>query len=126
MYIFKDQSHAYKLHEADLSCITISIISPEKTKPNLVTIHLKKKSPYKSNIQVTKGMTFQNIIEFVFPISLPEGKRFVIKSSLDKDGKVFLSEQMIEEVFFESHVNLWINIEKTIINFNELFDDDNE
>ena len=56
----------------------------------------------------------------------PEGKRFVMKSSLDVDGKVFLSEQMIEEVFFESHVNLWIDIEKTIINFNELFDDDDE
>ena len=33
---------------------------------------------------------------------------------------------MIEEVFFESHVNLWIDIEKTTINFNELFDDDDE
>jgi hypothetical protein len=54
----------------------------------------------------------------------PEGKRFVIKSSLDIDGRVFLSEQMIEEIFFESHINLWIDIEKTIVNFNELFDDD--
>ena len=126
MYIFKDQSHAYKLHEADLFCITIPITSPEKTKPNLVTIHLKKKSPYKSNIQITKGMTFQDLIKFVFPMGSPEGKRFVMKSSLDVDGKVFLSEQMIEEVFFESHVNLWIDIEKTTINFNELFDDDDE
>jgi len=53
----------------------------------------------------------------------PEGKRFVIKSSLDVDGRVFLLEQIIEEIFFESHVNLWIDIETTIINFNELFDD---
>jgi len=56
----------------------------------------------------------------------PEEKRFVIKSSLNIDGKVFLSEQMIEEVFFESHIHLWIDIEKTIINFDELFDENNE
>jgi hypothetical protein len=71
-------------------------------------------------------MTFQNIIEFVFPMGPPEGKRFIVKSSLDKDGKVFLSEQMIEEVFFESHIHLWINIEKTTINFGELFDENDE
>ena len=106
MYIFKDQSHAYQLHEADLSCITIPITSPEKTKPNLVTIHLKKKSPYKTNIQIMKGMTFQDLTNFVFPIGLPEGKRFITKSSLDSDGKVFLSEQIIEEVFCELHIHL--------------------
>ena len=71
-------------------------------------------------------MTFQDLIKFVFPIGFPEGKRFVIKSSLDTDGKVFLSEQMIEEVFFEPHIHLWINIEKTIINFDELFDENDE
>jgi hypothetical protein len=85
-------------------------------------MHLKKKSPYKSNIQITKGMTFQDIIKFVFPIGPPEGKRFVTKSSLNMDGKVFLAEQIIEEVFSESHVHLWIDIEKTEIDFNELFD----
>ena len=69
-------------------------------------------------------MTFHDLITFVFPMGPPEGKRFVIKSSLDIDGRVFLSEQMIEEIFFESHINLWIDIEKTIVNFNELFDDD--
>ena len=68
-------------------------------------------------------MTFYDLITFVFPMSPPEGKRFVIKSSLDVDGRVFLLEQIIEEIFFESHVNLWIDIETTIINFNELFDD---
>ena len=71
-------------------------------------------------------MIFQDLIKFVFPMGSPEGKRFVMKSSLDVDGKVFLSEQMIEEVFFESHVNLWIDIEKITINFNELFDDDDK
>ena len=68
-------------------------------------------------------MTFQDLIKYVFPMGPPEGKRFVIKSSLDINGKAFLLEQMIEEVFFDSHVYLWIDIETTIINFNELFDD---
>jgi len=68
-------------------------------------------------------MTFQDLVKFVFPMGPPEGKRFVIKSSLDVDGRVFLLEQIIEEIFFESHINLWIDIETTIINFNELFDD---
>ncbi len=68
-------------------------------------------------------MTFYDLITFVFPMGPPKGKRFVIKSSLAVDGRVFLLEQIIEEIFFESHVNLWIDIETTIINFNELFDD---
>lgn len=68
-------------------------------------------------------MTFYDLITFVFPMGPPEGKRFVIKSSLDVNGRVFLLKQIIEEIFFESHVNLWIDIETTIINFNELFDD---
>lgn len=53
----------------------------------------------------------------------PEGKRFVIKSSLNIDEKAFLSEQMIEEVFFDPYIHLWIDIETTIIDFNDLFDD---
>jgi len=69
-------------------------------------------------------MTFQDLINFVFPMGPPEEKRFVIKSSLNIDGKVFLSEQMIEEVFFDLHINLWIDIEKTTIDFDELFGDD--
>jgi hypothetical protein len=70
-------------------------------------------------------MTFQNLIEFVFPMGPPKEKRFVVKSSIDEDGKVFLFEQMIEEVFSESHIHLWIDIEKTTINFDELFDENN-
>ena len=68
-------------------------------------------------------MTFQDLIKYVFPMGPPEGKRFVIKSSLDIDGKTFLLEQMIEEVFSDLHVHLWIDVETTIIDFNELFDD---
>jgi hypothetical protein len=86
-------------------------------------MHFKKKSPYKSNIQIIKGMTFQDLIKYVFPIGPPEGKRFVIKSSLNTDGKTFLSEQIIEEVFFDLHINLWIDMETIIIDFNDLFDD---
>ena len=107
-----------------LATDTNPIISPKKIKRlDLVTIHFKKKLSYKFNIQITKGMTFQNLIEFTFPTGPPQGKRFIIKSSLDASGKVFLSEQMIEEVFFEPHIHLWIDIEKTIIDFDELFDE---
>lgn len=112
MYIFKD------------STPTIPIKSPEKTMPNLATVHLKKKSPYKANIQITKKMTFQDLTRFVFPMGPPEGKRFITKSSLEIDGKVFLSEQLIEEVFCETHIHIWIEIEKTTINFDELFDEE--
>lgn len=71
-------------------------------------------------------MSFQDLIKFAFPMDPPEGKRFIVKSSLDIEGKVFLSEQIIEEVFFENHIQLWIDIEKTTVNFNDLFDDDDE
>jgi len=110
----------------DTSKDPTSIIIPKKIMPNLATIYLKKRSPYKSNIQITKKMTFKELIEFVFPMGLPEGKRFVIKSSLDTDGKVFLAEQMIEEIFSESHIHLWINVEKITVNFNELFDESDD
>ena len=76
MYIFKD------------STPTIPIKSPEKTMPNLATVHLKKKSPYKANIQITKKMTFQDLTRFVFPMGPPEGKRFITKSSLNTDGHI--------------------------------------
>ena len=68
-------------------------------------------------------MTFQNLIKFVFLMDFLGEKRFIVKSSLDGDEKVFLSEQMIEEVFFESHIHLWIDIEKTTVDFDELFDE---
>lgn len=80
----------------------------KKSNINLVTI----KSPYKSNIQVTKGKTFKNLISFIFPSGPPEGKRFTVKSSLDPDGKQYLPEQLLEEVFFESHAQIWIDVEK--------------
>ncbi|CAB4486275.1 unnamed protein product [Rhizophagus irregularis] len=73
----------------------------ERTKPNLATTSLN----------------------IYFPMGPPEGKRFVIKSSLNIDEKAFLSEQMIEEVFFDPYIHLWIDIETTIIDFNDLFDD---
>ena len=68
-------------------------------------------------------MIFQDFIKYVFPMNFSEGKRFVIKSSLNIDGTTFLSEQMIEEVFFDSYIHLWINTETIIVDFNELFGD---
>jgi hypothetical protein len=117
----------FNIYFKDLTPTSIPIATTlPKTKPDLITVHLKKKSPYKSNIQTIKGMTFQDLIKFVFPMGPSEGSRFIIKSSLDVDGRVYLSEQTIEEVFFQSHIHLWIDIEKTIINFDELFGDNNE
>ncbi|GES97869.1 hypothetical protein GLOIN_2v1787544 [Rhizophagus clarus] len=73
--------------------------------------------PYKANIQITKKLTFQDFVRFVFLMGPPEGKRFVTKSSLKIDGKVFLPEQLIEEVFTKTHIHIWIEIEKMRINF---------
>ncbi|RIA78836.1 hypothetical protein C1645_842242 [Glomus cerebriforme] len=55
-----------------------------------VTIHTKKKSPFKKNIQVVKGMIFQEILEFVFPSGPPENKRFIAKSSTESVATKFL------------------------------------
>ena len=96
----------------------------KKSSLELVTINLKKKSPFKSNIQVTKGMTFKDLIIFIFPSGPPEGKRFIAKSSLDLNGKVYLPEQVLEDVFSESRAQIWIDIEQTNIDYESLFDDE--
>lgn len=77
----------------------------KKSNINLVTI----KSPYKSNIQVTKGMTFKNLISFIFPSGPPEGKRFTVKSSLDPDGKQYLPEQLLEGISCSNMDRCWEN-----------------
>lgn len=87
-----------------------------------VTIHTKKKSPFKSNIHVTQDMTFQSLLNYMFPKGPPTGKRFVIKSSLDLDGKNYLPTQVINQLFVDEHVNIWIDIEDIDIKFDELFD----
>ena len=68
-------------------------------------------------------MTFQNLINFIFPSGPPVGKRFIAKSSLNLDGNTFLPEQIIEEIFFDNHAEIWIDIEKTEIDYNNLFDE---
>jgi len=40
-----------------------------------VTIHLKKKSPFKENIHIAKGTTFADLISFIFPTGPSKDKR---------------------------------------------------
>ena len=87
-----------------------------------VTVHTKKKSPFKANIHITKDMTFQDLLTFIFPNGPPNGKRFIIKSSLELDGKNILPNQIISQVFVEQHTNIWIEIEDIEISFDDLFD----
>src|SRR5947209_5079908 len=67
-----------------------------------VTIHLKKQSPFKENIHVTKGMTFSDLINFVFPAGAPKDKRFIFKSSFEAGGKQFLPEQIMHNIFMRN------------------------
>ncbi|CAG8743486.1 44991_t:CDS:2 [Gigaspora margarita] len=60
-----------------------------------ITVHTKKKSPFKANIHITKDMTFQGLLTFIFPNGPPSGKQFIIKSSLELNRKSFLSNQII-------------------------------
>ncbi|RIB14484.1 hypothetical protein C2G38_2195068 [Gigaspora rosea] len=87
-----------------------------------ITVHTKKKSLLKANIHITKDITFQNLLTFIFPNSPPNGKRFIIKSSLELDRKNFLPNQIISQVFVEQHTNIWIEIEDIEISFDNLFD----
>ncbi|CAG8497173.1 4875_t:CDS:2, partial [Cetraspora pellucida] len=40
-----------------------------------ITLNTKKKSPLKSNVHITKNMTFQDLLNYVFPNGPPTGKR---------------------------------------------------
>jgi hypothetical protein len=51
-----------------------------------------------------KGMTFNDLIKFVFPFSPPSGKWFITKSSLDSNGKQYLPKQILDDIFLESYV----------------------
>ncbi|CAG8501673.1 6759_t:CDS:2 [Cetraspora pellucida] len=87
-----------------------------------ITVYTKKKSSFKSNIHITQDMTFQNLLDYIFPKGPSTGKRFIIKSSLDHDSKNFLSEQVISKLFIDRHVDIWIDIEDVDIKFDDLFD----
>ena len=86
-----------------------------------ITVHMRKKSPYKSNINITKGMTFKELIAFIFPSGPANNKRFIIKSSLDGDAKEYLPDQIMDTIFFEDHVNIWVDMEFISVDFNEIF-----
>ena len=86
-----------------------------------ITVHTRKKTPYKSNINITKGMTFNELIDFVFPSGPANNKRFVIKSSLNDDAKEYLPNQVIDTTFFEENVNIWVDMEFISVDFDEIF-----
>src|SRR5438876_896801 len=68
----------FNIHDGSHICFLVSLM----TQPNVitqsnvvtqsmlhsVTLHLRKKSPFKENIHVTKSMTFSDLINFIFPI----------------------------------------------------------
>jgi len=98
--------------------------SQNKNEPKLVIINLKKKPKYKS-VQVTKNMTFNDLIKSIFPSSLPgDGNQFIIRSSLEslesdhpdeKDGinRIdYLPEQMLDDVFSEKQTEIWIDVKR--------------
>lgn len=87
-----------------------------------VTVHLKKQSPFKENIHVTKNMSFADLISFIFPAGPPKDKRFIFKSSFEIGGKQFLPEQIIYDVFHDEHADVWVDMEKIIQNYDDLFD----
>ncbi|RIB17767.1 hypothetical protein C2G38_2142452 [Gigaspora rosea] len=86
-----------------------------------LTLHTKKKSPLKSNIYITNNMTFQNLLNYVFPNGPPSGKRFIIKSSLEIGGQLFLPDQIINQVFKEAYSHIWIDLEDVEVKLDDLF-----
>ena len=66
-------------------------------------------------------MTFNELIDFVFPSGPANNKRFVIKSSLNNDAKEYLSNQVIDTTFFEENVNIWVDMEFISVDFDEIF-----
>src|SRR4051812_15988845 len=87
-----------------------------------VTLHLRKQSPFKENIHVTKGMTFSDLINFVFPAGPLNDKHFTFKSSFEAGGKQFLPGQIMHDIFHEEYADVYIDMEKIISNYDDLFD----
>jgi hypothetical protein len=67
-------------------------------------------------------MTFANLINFVFPAGPSKDKQFIFKSSLETGGKQFLPEQIIHDIFYEEHADVWVDMEEIISNYDDLFD----
>ncbi|RIA92587.1 hypothetical protein C1645_820527 [Glomus cerebriforme] len=87
-----------------------------------VTLHLRKQLPFKENIYIIKGMTFSDLINFVFSAGPPKDKRFIFKLSFEAGGKQFLPEQIMHDIFYEEYANIWVDMEKIISDYNDLFD----
>lgn len=68
-------------------------------------------------------MTFQEILEFVFPSGPPENKRFIAKSSAEPDATEFLPSQVMNTVFSEKHADIWIDLENINHDYHDLFED---
>ena len=66
-------------------------------------------------------MTFNDLILFAFPNGAPDGKRFIIKSSLDTDAEEYLPDQLMNDVLYQQHVDIWLDLETVLVNFDELF-----
>ncbi len=66
-------------------------------------------------------MTFEELIAFVFLSESANNKRFVIKSSLNDDVKEYLSNQVIDTIFFEEHANIWVNMKFISVDFDKFF-----
>ena len=106
----------FNIHDGSHICFLVSLM----TQPNVitqsnvvtqsmlhsVTLHLRKKSPFKENIHVTKGMTFSDLINFVFPTGPPEDKRFIFKSSFEAGGKQFYSNRLCM-IFFMRNMPMY-------------------
>ncbi len=87
-------------------------------------IHMRKKSSFKANIQIIKGMSFKDLISFAFPGNPPNGKRFIAKSSLESNAIEFLPDQIMETIFFNQHADIWIDLEKIDYDYLDLFGED--
>jgi len=84
-------------------------------------VHTRKRSPLKENIVVGHGMTFKDLLNYVFPHNPPDRKRFSVKTALE-NGSEFMPNQLIEAVLgSREYMDLWIDIEDEVVDYDELF-----
>jgi len=68
-------------------------------------------------------MTFKDLIAYAFPSGPPPDKRFVAKSLFEPDAIQFLPDQVMETIFTDQNAEVWIDLEKTNHDFDDLFGD---
>jgi hypothetical protein len=66
-------------------------------------------------------MTFQHLLDFAFPSGAPDDCRFTLKSSLESGARRFLPEQVMSKVFSTENAEVWLDIEKLKMDFNDIF-----